>query len=78
MINHTKELLRETSDINTSLNALKNVFINLYKNEKTIYRQSKLTQYLKNIFENENNKIMICGTLSPCSVDIEHSRDTLE
>jgi kinesin family protein 2/24 len=75
--NCTKESQAEGAEINKSLLALKECIRGIEKNHKFLpFRQSKLTQLLKNSFIGES-KLFFLATISANGKDVEHTLNTL-
>ncbi|KAL0479662.1 kinesin family member [Acrasis kona] len=80
---HDADRQRESAWINSSLSNLKDVIrtVTLSKSNQqqhVPYRNSKLTQLLRDSFEGSGCKTLIISTLSPISTDTEHTMNTLQ
>lgn len=73
---------RESAEINSSLMALKDCFrahAALHRGEKARppYRASRLTQCLRDCFEDAEHRFTLIATVSPSSSDVIHTANTL-
>eukprot|EP00929_Paragymnodinium_shiwhaense_P054936 TRINITY_DN27540_c0_g1_i1.p1 TRINITY_DN27540_c0_g1~~TRINITY_DN27540_c0_g1_i1.p1 ORF type:complete len:660 (-),score=179.34 TRINITY_DN27540_c0_g1_i1:234-2213(-) len=73
---------RESAEINASLMALKDCFrahSMLSRGEKTRmpFRASRLTQCLRDCFEDADHRFLLIATVSPTSTDVIHTGNTL-
>jgi len=71
-------LHKETADINMTLFGIKECFQSIIEGRKPNFRITQTTRLLQNCFIDDNHKIILIGTISPSTTDIEHSRDTLD
>lgn len=75
--NCSRESAAEGAEINKSLLALKECIRGIEMNSKFLpFRQSKLTQLLKNSFIGES-KLLFLATISASAKDVEHTLNTL-
>ena len=75
---HNRQRRTESSDINTSLLALKECIRAIDSDSKHVpYRQSKLTLILKDCFVSKSAKTAMVATLSPGSNSTDHTVNTL-
>jgi len=73
---------RESAGINSSLNALKDCFsahaaLNRGEKVRQAYRASRLTQCLRDCFEDPEHRFTLIATVSPASSDVIHTGNTL-
>ena len=75
---HNRQRRTESSDINTSLLALKECIRAIDSDSKHVpYRQSKLTLILKDCFVSKSARTAMISTLSPGSNSTDHTINTL-
>ena len=75
---HNRQRRTESSDINTSLLALKECIRAIDSDSKHVpYRQSKLTLILKDCFVSKSARTAMIATLSPGSNSTDHTVNTL-
>ena len=70
------ESLKESNKINQSLSCLARCIEALKKNQLPPFRESKLTRYLSDYFEQDNNIIMIAN-VNPSHADFSETMRTL-
>ena len=82
---HNEKQRKETAEINASLYALKECvrfrrlkFSGGKSNVHVPYRNSPLTRVLAECFVREDASVAVIGTMSPASIDTEHSIATLK
>ena len=75
---HNRQRRTESSEINTSLLALKECIRAIDgKSQHVPYRQSKLTQILKDSFVSRHSRTAMIATVSPGSSSSDHTLNTL-
>ena len=88
---HSSERMRESAEINASLHALKECIRHRCKEQKSAalkeedkgvihvpYRDSQLTRVLHESFSRPGSYLAAIGTISPTSMDTEHTLSTLK
>jgi len=73
---------KESAEINSSLMALKDCFrahaaLNRGEKARPPYRASRLTQCLRDCFEDPDHRFTLIATVSPASSDVIHTTNTL-